>query len=654
MQKTATIVHLDSIDGLTPLVGGYLKAFALAEPEVREHWRIELTSASCRIPASHLLNDLVRRSPDLVAFSVYTWNAGLVTRLLPALRGLLPPSTRFLLGGVEVMNVGPRYVERGWENVAVCNGEGERTFRQMLLELAEETPDLARVNGITFPRDGEWCTTPGQPRIQDLTELVSPWLSGTFDDLPPEPVALLETNRGCPFACEFCFWGGAIGQKVYLQDLDRLRDEITRIAERGCRTLSICDANFGLLPRDVELAEHIAAVSKRCRGPQRIVFNSSKVRPERVEQISRIFGDADLLTRHVFSLQTLNERALSLAKRTGLAREPYRAIQRRLNEQRRSSVIELVWPMPGETLESFRAGVDELLAAGAQGFLIYPLIWLNNTGYEEHTEAYGVVTLPESDSASGARIVVQTNEVSFDDYMAGLRFSLAVYLLHNCRGLYGTLQVLNALGVARFQDVLAEFARWMSADARGPLAELWHERLECFEELGKMNVSGILADAALHSQRKELDRLLVEFVESQPAWTAHEHGELVWATLEHDVLCRPYVFVQTPLELGVELQHLRGLERRSRSWHVQCPFDLPGIQDGLRVGRSLAAAELERGDFHVRIDHRTHQIFLLPARTADEHRWLCTMAVQEIARIEPRCRVEPLEQASAPAASGGR
>jgi hypothetical protein len=162
-----------------------------------------------------------------------------------------------------------------------------------------------------------------------------------------------------------------------------------------------------------------------------------------------------------------------------------------------------------------------------------------------------------------------------------------------------------------------------------------------------MNAPGVLADAALHARRPEFDRLLVEFVASQPAWTAHAHGELVRSALEHDLLCRPHVFLQTPLELGVELQHLRVLERRSRSWHVQSPFDLPRILDGLRAGRPPDASDLERGDFRVRIDHRTHQIFLVPGRTVDEHRWLCTMAVQEIARIEPRCTSEPLALTSA-------
>jgi radical SAM superfamily enzyme YgiQ (UPF0313 family) len=240
MQKTATIVHLDSLVGVTPLVGGYLKAYALADPEVRASWSIELYSESYRVKASHVVRHLVRQSPDLVAFSVYTWNSGLVGRLLPALRGLLPPTTQFVLGGPEVINVAPRYVDPQWENVAVCNGEGEKSFRELLLELAVERPDLHKVGGITFPRDGAWCTTAGQPRIEDLTEIASPWLSGVFDGEELGEIALFETNRGCPFECEFCFWGAAIGQKIYRQDLDRIKDELTYIAKRGIRTISFC------------------------------------------------------------------------------------------------------------------------------------------------------------------------------------------------------------------------------------------------------------------------------------------------------------------------------------------------------------------------------------------------------------------------------
>ena len=240
MKKKAIIVHLDALVGVGPLVGGYLKAFAMDDPAIRDNWRIDLYSESAQVKASQVIADLVAEAPDLVAFSVYTWNAGIVRRLLPALQGLLPKQTRFLLGGVEVMNVAPRFVQLDWERTAVCNGEGELTFRDLLRELLQTEPDFEKVAGITFPRDGTWRTTDGQPRIKDLTQLPSPWLTGVFDDSTPEHVALFETNRGCPFFCEFCYWGGAIGQKVYRQDLERLKAEITSIAKR-CQAVPFVD-----------------------------------------------------------------------------------------------------------------------------------------------------------------------------------------------------------------------------------------------------------------------------------------------------------------------------------------------------------------------------------------------------------------------------
>ncbi|MBI1381254.1 MAG: radical SAM protein [Planctomycetaceae bacterium] len=634
MKKRAIVVHLNGIVGVVPLVGGYLKAYAVADPVVRATWDIELFSRHCQVKASEVILELVRREPDLVAFSVYTWNAGLVRRLLPALRGLLP-GCHFALGGVEVVDGAHRFAAADWENLIVCNGEGEKSFRQLLLELTEARPNFAGVGGISYAQDGQWHSTAGHPRIQDLTELPSPWLEGAFDGIDGLEVALFETNRGCPFACEFCYWGGAIGQKIYQQETQRLKDELTWIARRGIRAISICDANFGILPRDVELAEHLVAIRRAHGGPERVVFNSSKVKPERVEQISEIFAGAQMLTRHVFSLQSMSPAVLQTAKRTGLDRGPYQEIQRRLNRRRLSSLIELLWPMPGETLDSFQAGVDELMGLGAQTFLIYPLVWLNSTGYSEHTEEYGVIALPEDDSAGGGQLVVRTKEVDFEEYLAGLRFILAVFLLHDCRGLYTTMQVLHATGVARHRDVLSRFVDYMQTEAQGHIAKLWKERMAAFEDMSKYVWRGMLASAVLHSHRKEFDRLLCDFVGRQTDWLSHPNAAPLQAAKEYDLLTRPYVFLQTKCELGVDLEHTELLPSRPRVWHAVLAWDFPTVVESLRAGRGLEETDLAQARHPRRIDHRTNQIFLLPTRSPEEHNWLCTLAVQELARIEP-------------------
>jgi radical SAM superfamily enzyme YgiQ (UPF0313 family) len=636
MKRRAVIVHLDGLARLSPLVGGYLKAFAMADPQVRATWEVELYRQQNTVKASYVIRDLVTRDPDLVAFSVYTWNAGIVRRLLPTLRGLLPRA-RFLLGGVEVMNVAPRFVQLGWENVAVCNSEGERPFRDVLLELTESKPDWQRVGGLTFARDGQFVTTPGPPRVQDLSELPSPWLSGVFDEVGHIEIALFETNRGCPFACEFCYWGGAIGQKIYQQDLGRLREELEWIGRRGIRVMSLTDANFGILPRDLEIAEQIVAVSRKYGNLKRILFNSSKVKPERVEQISNLVADAGMLSRHMFSLQSMSKEVLERARRTGLEREPYTRIQRHLNEHHRASMVELLWPMPGETLDSFKDGIDDLLRRGAQGFLVYPLMWLNNTGYREHTEEYGVTLLPEDDPATGGEIVVSTREVPFPDYIAGLRFAIALFLLNDCRGLYATLQLLDRLGDARFRDEVDHFSRWMDTQAGGPFAERWRNQLECFEDMVKYMWRGELADAAMHAQRAEFDRLLVAYVATRPEWFAGPHGSLLRAAVDYDLACRPYLFMQTKTELGVPLEALELVELRHRELMLRSPYDLPRLVHALRIGAPLEPDLLAPGDYRIRVDHRTGQVFKMPNQSAFLHTWICTQSVQELALIEPRC-----------------
>jgi hypothetical protein len=640
----ATLVHLNALPRVTPLVGGYLKAYAEASPEIRRDWTIDLYSTHVRTPASEIVHHLVGTAPQVIAFSTYTWNIGLVQRVLPALRGLLRRGTQFLLGGVEVMHGGPRFVPTDWEDVAVCNGEGEQTFAEFLLRYAEKRPSLEQVKGLSFCRDGEWITTEPRPRIADLDQIPSPWLTGAMD-LEGLEIALFETNRGCPFACEFCYWGGAIGQRINRLGVDRVKDELDYMVRHGIKALTLVDANFGILPRDREIAEHIAKLKRDHRQPTRVIFNSAKNNSDRVEEVSRIFARERLMGSQPISLQTLDPHTLQVAKRDNIKTDTYLRLQRRLNEWGVASFVELIWPLPGETLESFKQGVDGLCASGAQSFTIYPLLWLNNVGYRQRTEELGVVTLREDDPASGAEIVIQTREVGYRDYIEGLRFATSLYLLHDCRGLYLTMQLLRALGIASFRETVDAFAGWIQNAPGGPVADHWRGGEQHFEHMYRWLWRGALAEKVLHSDRADFDRLLDSFVRERADWFASgssERNALLRAAFDFDLLSRPYVFFQTPPELGVELEVLRLAGRSRHVWTVESPFDFPALIQGLRVGRGQEVPP-RPGRFEIIVDHRPGQVFRLPAKAEDEHLWHCHEIVREIAHVEARYETRRLE-----------
>lgn len=634
--KCALVIHLNSFVKVTPLVGGYLKAYALKSADVASDWNIELLSYYVQVPSSTIIREVLQRRPDVISFSVYTWNAKLVTRLLMPLLDLLP-KTQFLLGGVEVVGRSAAVLRSEYENVAVCNGEGEKTFQEYLLQVGSERSDLTAVKGLSFYRDQTLITTPNHERIRDLSEVPSPWLNDYFTPAEMSEIVLFETNRGCPFACDFCFWGGAIGQKVNKLELDRVREEITYIGRHQAKTLSLCDANFGLIKNDVAIAEHIVETKSRFGFPTRVVFSTAKNNKHNILEISRILHQHGLMSEQAISLQSMNETALETARRSNIRLDVYTSLQHHLNSLDVPSHIELIWPLPGETLDSFKDGIQQLCETGSQGFWIYPLLWLHNVGFEERAEELGVVTIEEPDPNSAARVVIATKEVSVDDYSRGIEFAAAVLLLFNCRSLYLSMHLLNHLGVCRFRDVFDAFVEWMNLEREDPISTTWRNSVRQFEEMSKYTFRGFLVHAVLHEHRPLFDTLLQQFYVERlrPLLTSDESCELIDAAFEFDVFSRPYLYVQTPLSAAIPLSQTTIHEQRRGRWVVDVAYNFPAALRAIRQGESLPE-HLVRKPERILIDHSPGMIFRLFSKQEQEHYEHCFQAMRGMGNFEAK------------------
>ena len=97
-------------------------------------------------------------------------------------------------------------------------------------------------------------------RPEDLDEIPSPFLTGLMDPfLKDGYYPIVETNRGCPFSCTFCVWGISALNKVLKFSMQRVKEELNYVAKSSFKSSAIVlgDANFGILPRDVQIAEHV-------------------------------------------------------------------------------------------------------------------------------------------------------------------------------------------------------------------------------------------------------------------------------------------------------------------------------------------------------------------------------------------------------------
>src|SRR5262249_15762232 len=255
---------------------------------------------------------LRRSDADIYAFSCYLWNMGLVRSLIRSLREA-KPEAYFMLGGPQVMHHAFKYLNPRDERLLLCNGEGEKTFYEFLREMTDTKPNFANGRGLSFYQGGDLITTEKHERIRNLDEIPSPFLNDVFDNT--YTIAPYETNRGCPFSCGFCYWGAATNSRVLIFNEDRIRDELKWLSEHGCVCLYICDANWGIYPRDVALSEYIAELSQKNKTPSVIYYSAAKNRPERITQITEIFTKAGIITSQPVSLQTMDEESLRLIDR---------------------------------------------------------------------------------------------------------------------------------------------------------------------------------------------------------------------------------------------------------------------------------------------------------------------------------------------------
>ena len=383
-----------------PLALGYLKAMVEADEDLASELDVRIIKLKpADTPADMARRLLFDEVPDLMAFSVLGWNYYAFGAVAKTFRQR-NPNGWVVFGGTHVVNQGRRVFGMFPEVDVVCNGEGEFIFRDIVRHYLAggSRHDLASIDGVSYQDDaGVVHTTPSRPRIADLDEVPSPFLTGALPLVNPDgthafDMIQMETNRGCPYKCSFCFWGGAIGQKVRLFSRERLRSELDLIGFHKYTHLGLCDANVGMFPEDLVFMEDVIKVREKYGYPQEVACSWAKNKSKIFHQLVREMKKANLTTNFVISLQTLNDQALDWMQRKNMKINAWENLAEWLTSEGLVCQAELIWGAPGETPESFMEGYDRV-ARSVSRISVFPLLILPNTEYASNGDAYGLVTI---------------------------------------------------------------------------------------------------------------------------------------------------------------------------------------------------------------------------------------------------------------------
>lgn len=457
-----------------PLSVGVLQAYAQRHLKGLHRYRFLLPVYS-RIPVERAVQQLV--GADVVFFSSYVWNFRISLEVAKRLKEQ-QPETLIVFGGPHVPDRVEGYHEKYPFIDLACHGEGEAVATAILENVPGKQWD--RVPSISYRGpDGALVQNPRGPRIPDLSMVPSPYLEGVFDPLmehhPQEHwIALWETNRGCPFSCTFCDWGSATQAKVYTFDLERLYREADWFSDHKIEYLFCCDANYGMLPRDLEIARYIAETKKRRGYPHALSVQNTKNATERAYQVQKILSDAGMNKGVTIALQSMDPATLKSIKRSNISTESYQELQRRFTRDGVETYTDMILGLPGETYSSFADGVSTVIANGQHNRIQYGnLSILPNAemGDPEYQRRYGMIlvetkvinmhgSLAESDQGISETqvLVVGTNTLSLEDWVRTRAYAWWSALLHFDKILQIPLVLLHEVCSVSYRDLFEVFS----------------------------------------------------------------------------------------------------------------------------------------------------------------------------------------------------
>ncbi len=344
---------------------------------------------------------LLINKPQIIGIGVYIWNVSEVYELLHVIKKV-SPDTKVILGGPEVSHE-PFRVNLDSADF-IIQGEGDLALYELCKNiLAGNTPN-ERIIKMSIP---------------SLKNVALPYRYYTDDDIKNRYI-YVEASRGCPFECEFCL--SSMDEKVRSFNLDTLLAEFELLWQRGARAFKFIDRTFNL---NIKTANLLLDFFLKKTPPYFAHFEVVPDHfPDSLKSKIALFPEGALQLE--IGIQTLNPQIASNISRPLKLDKIKENIRFLENETKAHMHLDLIVGLPGESLKSFGANLDELVSLSGCEIQIGILKKLSGTYINRHDIEHGMIysDIPPYD-------VLQTSQLSFNEIGVMKRFSRFWDLTYN-------------------------------------------------------------------------------------------------------------------------------------------------------------------------------------------------------------------------------
>ncbi len=369
-----------------PLAAGYLAACAERRFGGRFRFSILPREVVDYGGDEGILRSIGREKPGIAVFTLYLWNRERSLFLARRLKRRIPGLVIFA-GGPEAADAGDggaagglpeRDAEAGALDSAggfpgidaVAAGEGEGVFLRMLEDhLAGRLRPLYAAGTPVPPAD-----------------IPNPYLSGHLPVTPGGPV-YLETMRGCPNRCSYCYYGKACGSVRRFPD-PVVDGVFAAAAAGGAAEIYIMDPSFNAAA-DMEGRLRRIAGLNRLRLPLHTELRLESMTRDR----ARLLREAGFRSVEA-GLQSIHPGVLRKVRRS-FDREKFLRGAGFLRDEGIEIRTGVILGLPGDTRDGFRQTLDFVAESGlGPGAEIYPLAILPGTELRSRAAEFGLDHMP--------------------------------------------------------------------------------------------------------------------------------------------------------------------------------------------------------------------------------------------------------------------
>ncbi|MCB1638771.1 MAG: B12-binding domain-containing radical SAM protein, partial [Thiothrix sp.] len=364
--------------------------------------------------ALDIAEQLLAEKPDIIGFGVYIWNAQETLQVVEVLKTLAPECI-IILGGPEVSyetEVQPLTALADY----VITGPGETSLYRLCTELlAGRQPQQRMIAGETVA----------------LAQLNFPYAFYTAHDIRHR-VIYVEASRGCPFKCEFCL--SALDKTAYPFELEAFLEQMEQLWQRGLRQFKFVDRTFNL-----KITTTLKILDFFLERLDQATFLHFELIPDHLPEVLRErirrFPPGSL--QFEIGIQTFNPNVQSLISR----RQDHAKTVANLHWLREETQVhlhtDLIFGLPGEDLDSFAQGFDQLVRLRPHEIQLGILKRLRGTPIIRHTEAFGMCYNPRPPYN-----ILRTDRIDFNTLQQMNRFARYWDLIGNSGRFEQTLPLL--------------------------------------------------------------------------------------------------------------------------------------------------------------------------------------------------------------------